>query len=63
LRYIPLGGIHAGNAAEYLEWQGVLALGGSWLAPDSLIRAEDWESIQLRARQITDLVAFHRNEV
>jgi 2-dehydro-3-deoxyphosphogluconate aldolase/(4S)-4-hydroxy-2-oxoglutarate aldolase len=62
LRYIPLGGIHAGNAAEYLEWEGVLALGGSWLAPDSLIRAEDWESIQLRARQITDLVAFHRNE-
>lgn len=31
MRFIPTGGIHAGNAIEYLRLPCVLAVGGSWM--------------------------------
>lgn len=37
IRFIPTGGIHAGNFADYLALPSVLACGGSWM-----VKAGDW---------------------
>ena len=37
IRFIPTGGIHAGNLADYLALPSVLACGGSWM-----VKAGDW---------------------
>ena len=57
LRYIPLGGLTAGNMAAYLSESAVPAIGGSWIAPRKLIGDRDWERIHQQAsdaRRIVD---------
>ena len=44
-RFCPTGGIGEANAAEWLAVPGIVAVGGSWLAPTELIRAGDWKGI------------------
>lgn len=61
LRYIPLGGITAANAASYLENPHVLAIGGSWIAPPDAIRDRDWTGITERARQASALATAARS--
>lgn len=50
LGYIPLGGLNADNFRDYLALDLVPAVGGSWIAPPALIRAEDWATIAANAR-------------
>lgn len=59
LRFIPLGGITPANAPVYLREPSVLALGGSWLAPQALIAQEDWTSITTLAAQAREMVLAH----
>ena len=56
LRYIPLGGLTAGNAAAYLADPLIAAIGGSWIAPRDLIKANDWDAITANAREAVALV-------
>jgi 2-dehydro-3-deoxyphosphogluconate aldolase/(4S)-4-hydroxy-2-oxoglutarate aldolase len=56
VRFIPLGGVNAANAAVYLKEASVLALGGSWLAPKELIARQDWGAITALAAEITGIV-------
>jgi len=49
LRFIPLGGIDQENLAEWSSDPLVLAVGGSWIAPRSLIANGDWNAITARA--------------
>ena len=60
VRFLPLGGIDAGNLADYLREASVLAVGGSWLAPPPLIRQQDWAAITAKAEQASALVAAVR---
>jgi 2-dehydro-3-deoxyphosphogluconate aldolase / (4S)-4-hydroxy-2-oxoglutarate aldolase len=54
LRFVPTGGIDAASAAAYLRHPAVLAVGGSWMAPASLVRAGDWAQIgRLTADAVT----------
>ena len=57
VRFLPLGGIDAGNLADYLRERSVLAVGGSWLAPPPSIRQQDWAGITAKAEQASALVA------
>jgi 2-dehydro-3-deoxyphosphogluconate aldolase / (4S)-4-hydroxy-2-oxoglutarate aldolase len=50
LRFVPTGGIDAGNAAQFLALPNVRAVGGSWLAPRTLIASGDWSGITALAR-------------
>lgn len=50
LRFCPTSGISAKNAAEYLAQPNVVCVGGSWVAPDALIKAGDWAEIEALAR-------------
>lgn len=52
VRFIPTGGIHAGNLADYLALPSVLACGGSWM-----VKSGDWESttrLTAEAMQLID---------
>lgn len=37
LKYIPMGGVNAGNMTSFLQHDSVLAAGGSWLCPSTKI--------------------------
>jgi len=56
LRYIPLGGLTAANAGDYLSDPLIAAIGGSWIAPREAIKARDWKSIESNARAARQLV-------
>ena len=60
LRYIPLGGLTAGNAAAYLDDPLIAAIGGSWIAPRDLIKAHDWVAIAASAREAVALLGSAR---
>lgn len=55
LRYIPLGGLNAKNAPDYLREEFVPAVGGSWIAPRDLIGREDWPAIKRNASDASQL--------
>lgn len=48
--FVPTGGITVDKAAAYLALPNVIAVGGSWMVPDSAIAAGDWNSITSLAR-------------
>lgn len=49
LRFCPTGGIDQRNAADYLALANVLCVGGSWVAPPALVKAERWGEIETLA--------------
>lgn len=51
LRFCPTGGIDVVRARDYLSLPNVLAVGGSWLTPDSALAAHDWDRITTLARE------------
>lgn len=54
LRFCPTGGINLQNAAAYLALENVVCIGGSWVAPASLIKQKDWRGIEALAKQAID---------
>ncbi len=51
VRFIPTGGIDAGNINEYLSFPKVLACGGSWMVPEDAIKEGDFKKITELARE------------
>jgi 2-dehydro-3-deoxyphosphogluconate aldolase / (4S)-4-hydroxy-2-oxoglutarate aldolase len=51
LRFCPTGGIDEANLGDWLSTPGVVAIGGSWLAPNDKVRARDWAGITEIARR------------
>lgn len=49
--FCPTGGISMANAAAYLALPNVLAIGGSWVAPDDRVAAGDWAAIEALAAE------------
>lgn len=62
LQFLPLGGIRPENLDRWLEEPLVLAVGGSWLAPQDAIAASDWETITRRAAAAMQTVRRSRSE-
>ena len=52
LQFIPLGGLTAENAEDYLQEDIILAVGGSWIASESAINSSDWVGITQRANAV-----------
>lgn len=50
-RFCPTGGISLDNAADYLALSNVMCVGGSWLTPQALLDAQDWDGIRQLARE------------
>jgi 2-dehydro-3-deoxyphosphogluconate aldolase / (4S)-4-hydroxy-2-oxoglutarate aldolase len=49
IRFCPTGGIDDRNLAAYLMLRNVLCVGGSWVAPEALVKAGRWRDIEARA--------------
>jgi len=55
VEFIPTGGISADNLAAYLACKGVVACGGSWMAPRAWIEAGDFDRIRRAVEQAVQL--------
>jgi 2-dehydro-3-deoxyphosphogluconate aldolase/(4S)-4-hydroxy-2-oxoglutarate aldolase len=53
--FCPTGGIHAGNAADFLALPNVACVGGSWLTPADAVEQGDWAHITQLARDASAL--------
>ncbi|GAB3033396.1 bifunctional 4-hydroxy-2-oxoglutarate aldolase/2-dehydro-3-deoxy-phosphogluconate aldolase [Bowmanella dokdonensis] len=49
--FCPTGGISANNYLDYLALPNVKCVGGSWLAPDDVVEAGNWDRITELASQ------------
>jgi 2-dehydro-3-deoxyphosphogluconate aldolase/(4S)-4-hydroxy-2-oxoglutarate aldolase len=56
MRFVPTGGINAGNVMDYLTIPSVAACGGSWMVERSLIKEGNFAEIKTRVRGAVDLV-------
>ncbi len=45
MMFCPTGGITPDNARDYLSLPNVVCVGGSWVAPNALVEAGDWDGI------------------
>jgi len=50
IRFNPTGGISEGNMTDWLEYPAVFAVGGSWIASASDIKAGAWSKISAQAK-------------
>lgn len=51
MKFIPMGGVNLQNMKEYLLLNNVIAVGGSWLAHEALIRNSDYNTIERNASE------------
>lgn len=64
LTFMPTGGVTSANLAEYLSVDRVLCCGGSWLAPEAMMAAGEWQAIEDQVRLAVKLLAdISGNEV
>jgi 2-dehydro-3-deoxyphosphogluconate aldolase/(4S)-4-hydroxy-2-oxoglutarate aldolase len=61
VRYVPTGGITAGDVAGYLALPSVVAVGGTWLATGDLVAAGAWETIRGLASEAAAIVGRARS--
>lgn len=57
LRFIPLGGVNASNAADYIKLPTVAAIGGSWFIDGNLVKTGQWDKIATLTREAVTLVS------
>ena len=57
--FIPTGGISMTNLTEYLEYNKIEAVGGSFVCPKKLINSGNWEEITRLSKEALDI----RNKV
>ncbi|AWC22695.1 KHG/KDPG aldolase [Aminobacter sp. MSH1] len=55
VKFCPTGGISAKNAWDYLSLPNVVCVGGSWVAPDDMVKAGDWAGIEALAAEANKL--------
>jgi len=53
--FCPTGGIHAGNALEFLALSNVACVGGSWIVPNDAVQSGDWARVTELARAASQL--------
>lgn len=56
LSWMCTGGITADNMSSYLDFDRIIAVGGSWMCKRELIEAGDWETISKLCREAVRIV-------
>jgi 2-dehydro-3-deoxyphosphogluconate aldolase/(4S)-4-hydroxy-2-oxoglutarate aldolase len=56
VRFVPTGGIGPADLADYLRLPAVLAVGGTWLAPPSVLESGDFARVARDTRAATAMV-------
>ena len=52
VRFLPTGGIRESNLQDYLGFDRVACVGGSWLAPRADIENDCWDAIEARCKSL-----------
>lgn len=60
MRFMPTGGVSAGNLAEFLALPSVLACGGSWLTPNDALESGDFSQITKLASEAVEIAKAAR---
>jgi len=56
IKFMPTGGISAGNVSEYLASSRIFCCGGSWMVKGDMIKAGDFDAITEKVREAAALV-------
>jgi len=62
LSFMPTGGISAGNLAEYIAFNKIIACGGSWMVTKELIESGNFEEITRLCREAVQIVSDTRGK-
>ena len=62
VKFIPTGGISAGNIIKYLECKNVLACGGTWMVSPELIENEKYDEIYRLSKEAVELISQLRGK-
>ncbi len=57
VRFLPLGGVNLGNLKEMLSDPLIAAVGGSWIAKESMISAGDFDTIRKNAADAAKVIS------
>ena len=57
IKFLPTGGVNASNLAEYLAFDKIIAVGGSWMVDKKLVDAGEFDTITAMTKEATDI--FH----
>ncbi|MGI6568794.1 MAG: bifunctional 4-hydroxy-2-oxoglutarate aldolase/2-dehydro-3-deoxy-phosphogluconate aldolase [Erysipelotrichaceae bacterium] len=60
VKFMPTGGINTSNVKEYLEYDRIIACGGSWMVSSKLIRSGEFQEISRLAREASEIVKESR---
>ena len=56
IRFCPTGGITPDNLLSFLRLPNVACVGGTWIAPENLVKARAWDQITQLAAETRDIV-------
>jgi len=56
VKFMPTGGINAGNIADYLAVPEIVACGGTWIVPKDALAAGDYATIGRLAKEAAQIV-------
>jgi 2-dehydro-3-deoxyphosphogluconate aldolase/(4S)-4-hydroxy-2-oxoglutarate aldolase len=56
MKFMPTGGINAKNLISYLDFNKIIACGGSWMVSDELIKAGDFDRITALTKEAVTLM-------
>lgn len=60
LRFMPTGGINADNLNSYLDFDKVIACGGSWMVKSDLVKAKQFDKIrELTEEAVMKMLGFY----
>lgn len=51
MKFMPTGGVNAKNLTTYLDFNKIIACGGSWMVPGDLINEGAWDKIEQLTRE------------
>ena len=57
MKFMPTGGVNLSNVVDYLALQNVIACGGSWIVPEKLLDAGEFNQIERLVREAANLAA------
>lgn len=56
MKFMPTGGINAGNVRDYLAYDRILACGGSWMVSGKLVEAGEFDKIKEMTAEAVQIV-------
>ncbi len=64
MKFMPTGGITADNLKEYLDFDKIVACGGSWMVKKDLVTAGSFDKIEALTREaVTEMLGFELKHV